>query len=81
MPDDGSRPFRFDPRIVRAVRESRGITREQLAVRLGYSVAVIAQFELGYRVPSLTKAAEFADALGIRLDDLLAINDTTAVAQ
>jgi transcriptional regulator with XRE-family HTH domain len=71
--------YRFDGERLRSIRESNKLTREELAARLHCSVARIAHAELGYNVPSISKAAEFAAALGIRVDDLL-IYDAEAVA-
>jgi transcriptional regulator with XRE-family HTH domain len=63
--------YRFDPSRLRSLRESKKISREELAARLRCSVSRVSHAELGYHEPSISKAAEFAAALGVRVDDLL----------
>jgi transcriptional regulator with XRE-family HTH domain len=75
MPSVPSRRFRFDGSRLRAVRESRGLTREELAVRMPCSVSRISHAELNYHTPHIEVLAELAAALGVRVDDLLVLDD------
>jgi transcriptional regulator with XRE-family HTH domain len=78
MPTPKPAPYRFDHARLRAIRESKQLTREELAARLHCSVSRVAHVELGYTEPGVSKAAEFAAALGVRVDDLL-VYDAAAV--
>ncbi len=56
---------------VRSVRESRGLTPEQLAERAGLKQEVISQIEEGSLLPSLSPLIRIARALGVRLGTFL----------
>ncbi len=56
---------------VATVRESLGITLEELAERSGCDVALIRRIEAGELVPSLAPLIKIARALGVRLGTLL----------
>lgn len=56
---------------VTTVRESLGLSREDLAERSGCNVAVIARIEDGEIVPSLAPLITISRALGVRLGTLL----------
>jgi transcriptional regulator with XRE-family HTH domain len=56
---------------VATVRESLGLTREQLAERSACDVAVIERIEAGEIVPSLAPLIKISRALGVRLGTLL----------
>jgi len=56
---------------VATVRESLGLTREDLAERSACDVAVIASIEAGDIVPSLAPLIKISRALGVRLGTLL----------
>lgn len=62
---------------VATVRESLGLSRDQLAERSGCDVAVIASIEAGDIVPSLAPLIKISRALGVRLGTLL--DDDTQV--
>lgn len=49
---------------IRVLRESSGITQKQLAESVGISRGAVAQFELGYKLPSLATLNALADVLG-----------------
>jgi transcriptional regulator with XRE-family HTH domain len=57
--------------IVRALREERGLTQDQLAERAGVSATYIGFIERGDNVPTLTIILQIASALKIRSADLL----------
>ena len=56
---------------VRAWREYRGLTQEELACRTGTSKAYISHIERGLRQPALTLTRALAAALGAPLDVLV----------
>lgn len=59
------------PARMRELRESRGLTRDQLAVAAATSSHSIAKLEQGVRAPSLELAWRVAKALKCSLDDLV----------
>jgi transcriptional regulator with XRE-family HTH domain len=67
--------YRVATERLRAIREAQQVSREELAARLHCSTSRVAQLELGYHVPGIGKLAEFAAALGVRVDDLLVLDD------
>jgi transcriptional regulator with XRE-family HTH domain len=76
--------YRFDGSRLRALREAGGETREQFAVRQHppCSVSTIAKAELGYCTPRIETVAQYAMALGVRVEDMLVLDDDIeAVAQ
>jgi transcriptional regulator with XRE-family HTH domain len=78
----GRQRYVFDGELYRAERELQGLTREELAVRLGCSVSQIAHVELNNNPwQSLTKVARFAAALGKRVDDFVVSDDEPVPAQ
>lgn len=57
---------------VRAQREQKGWTLEQLGDRMGRTDGkYLGEVERGYHSPTLTTAKEIADALGVRLAELV----------
>jgi transcriptional regulator with XRE-family HTH domain len=60
----------FDPAKLRAAREARGRSREEVAARAGCSVSVIAYWELGYRQPDPKLLPVVAAAIPVPLGDL-----------
>ena len=56
---------------LQAVRESRGLSMEQLADRADLKAAVIGQIESGALIPSLGPLIRIARALGVRLGTFL----------
>jgi transcriptional regulator with XRE-family HTH domain len=57
--------------LVRALREERGFTQDQLAERAGVSSTYIGFIERGDNVPTLTIILQIASALKVRSSDLL----------
>ena len=55
---------------LKAIRESRGLTQDALADRVGTSKQVISRYENGGRVPKITMAQKLADALNVSLKEL-----------
>lgn len=56
---------------IATVRDSLGLTVEQLAARSGCEAALVARIEAGELVPSLAPLVKIARALGVRLGTLL----------
>lgn len=56
---------------IRKIRESRGLTRPQLAERMGVSVSQITKLERGERRITTDWLASLASALGVRATELL----------
>lgn len=55
---------------LKAVRESRNATQEQLAKQIGVSQVFISRVEKGTKKISLDLAAEIADYLNVSLDEI-----------
>jgi transcriptional regulator with XRE-family HTH domain len=58
-------------RVVRRLREARGLTQEELAERAEISATYIGFVERGDNVPTLTIIIQIASALGARPSELL----------
>jgi transcriptional regulator with XRE-family HTH domain len=58
-------------KMIKALRESEGLTQSELAKRAGLTQAAISQFEEGKRVPSTRAIQKIADGLGVSLDTLV----------
>lgn len=52
-------------------RMQRKLSQEELAKRVGVSQAAIAQYETGAMVPRLYVTVKIANALSIKIDDLV----------
>lgn len=50
---------------LKAVREDRNMTQDELATLLGTSKQVISRYETGQRIPKITVAIEYAEKLNI----------------
>jgi transcriptional regulator with XRE-family HTH domain len=57
--------------VLQSTRLKRGLSQEQLAERSGVSVQHIAFIEQGRRKPQLKTLEKIADALGVRVKDLI----------
>jgi transcriptional regulator with XRE-family HTH domain len=58
-------------RLVRSARDARGLTQDELAVRMGVSRAAIASIETGRQKVSLDLLPRFARFLGVEPFELL----------
>lgn len=63
-------------RRIRALRERRGMTQEDLAARCGISVSFASLLERGERSPSYETLLQVASALQLPLWELLRLEDT-----
>ena len=59
----------FQENLIRA-RKARGMTQEELAVRLSISRQAVSKWETGESLPDLYKLAALADELGVSTDEL-----------
>jgi transcriptional regulator with XRE-family HTH domain len=75
VPKTRQAPFRYDPSPLRAAREERGLTREQVATAARCSVAAVATTELGYKRPGPELLAHLCAIVGLTLDDLFVAID------
>ncbi|REK54670.1 MAG: transcriptional regulator [Thermobacillus sp.] len=55
---------------IRAFRKLKGLTQQQLADRMGVSVAVLGSLERGTRRPDSRLMQRIAESLGIDYDEL-----------
>ena len=65
----------IDGKKMRALREARGMTQEQLAEAVGVARPIITRAETGAKELSLAVAAAVARELGCKVDDLLRRTD------
>lgn len=56
---------------MRAIREKRGMTLEEMASYLGTTKQALSRYERGERTPKITVAAKYAKMLNIDLEDLI----------
>jgi transcriptional regulator with XRE-family HTH domain len=56
---------------LKTLRESKGLTQEQLAKRAGISRAYLARLETGRHDPHLSRLRKLAKALGVKVGRLL----------
>jgi transcriptional regulator with XRE-family HTH domain len=56
---------------IRVVRTRAGLTQERLAERLGVETLSVSRFETGRRGVSIPTLFRIADALGVRVQDLI----------
>lgn len=69
---------------LKRLRESRGLTRVEIAKRLNMTPAAYGAYELGKREPKFDKLCEIADLLHASIDDLLGYvphNDANRIAK
>ena len=59
----------FSALRLRRAREAAGLTREQLAVEVGRSYPMLAQYESGIKQPSLEALTRIAEALDRPIGD------------
>ena len=56
---------------IKALREARGLTQEQLAEKIGVSIETISSIERGIKMPRLQNFVAIANQLGVSADELL----------
>ncbi|HEX3692377.1 MAG TPA: XRE family transcriptional regulator [Solirubrobacteraceae bacterium] len=81
--EDDSRWETFDSKVigarVKALRESSGLSLRDLAEHSGVSAPMLSQVERGETSPTLTVAAKIAAGLGLRLSQLLRLDEYGSV--
>lgn len=65
-------------KILRELREKRGLTLEQVAEELGLRNQYVSNYELGKRKPDYDILSRFADFYGVTVDYLLGRNEKPA---
>jgi DNA-binding XRE family transcriptional regulator len=75
VPKTPAPTFRFDPTLLRAARQARGLLQDDVAERAEASRSLVALAELGYRRPAVETLARIADVVGVSLDDLFVPED------
>lgn len=58
--------------VLRKLREERGLSQEALAVRAGTTAGTLARLELGQSDPSWSTICAVAEALDVRLQEIIA---------
>jgi transcriptional regulator with XRE-family HTH domain len=64
---------------IRGLRRERGLTLDLLAERSGVSRAMISKLERGEKNPTLVVAAKVAEGLGVRLSQLVGVEERREV--
>ena len=54
-----------------AIRKARGLTQDELSRISGVPRITIARYETGRVDPTMANAKKLADALGVKIDDLI----------
>jgi transcriptional regulator with XRE-family HTH domain len=82
-PSAAGAPENLDPAgigaRVKALRESSSLSLRELALRSGVSAPMLSQVERGETSPTLTVAARIAAGLGLRLSQLLRLDEEGSV--
>lgn len=60
---------------IRSIRETKGLTQEQVAEKLGISTSVYGDIERGENDPKLSKLQKIAEAFEIELSELVDLTD------
>lgn len=58
-------------RNIQKVRKSKGLTQEELAEKLGISLTYMGRIEIAQRIPNLKMLYRIAEALGVKVRDLI----------
>ncbi|MFL1430294.1 MULTISPECIES: helix-turn-helix domain-containing protein [unclassified Nocardiopsis] len=61
----------FDRAAMRRIREERGVSRQELADRVGRHASSIKRWEHGIKTPLLDTIGRLADALGVEYTALI----------
>ncbi len=61
--------------VIRTYRKKKGITQEEMAVRLGVSTPAVNKWENGNSMPDILLLAPIARLLGITVDELLSFRE------
>jgi len=69
---NASYTWRLDPDVLRVARVRAGLTREELATRIGRSAQSVGLYERGVMNPDPDIIVAIADALGVEPLDIMA---------
>lgn len=58
----------FDGKRLKELRESRGLTQNELALKAGLHLTTIGCYEINRREPKATQLKILADALGVKME-------------
>lgn len=61
--------------VIRKYRKSKGMTQEEMAVRLGITASAVNKWENGNSFPDIMLLAPIARLLGITTDELLSFRE------
>jgi transcriptional regulator with XRE-family HTH domain len=67
--------------VLRKLREERGLSQEALAVRAGTTAGTLARLELGQSDPSWSTICAVAEALDVRLREVIAAVEAQRAAK
>ena len=67
------KPTSFGERL-RQIRKERGETQDEFAARIGTSKQVLSRYESGQRIPKISLAEKYAQALSVSVDYLMGKN-------
>jgi transcriptional regulator with XRE-family HTH domain len=56
---------------IQKIRKEQGYTQEKLADKLGISLTHYGYLEIGYKIPNMHMLQKIADALGVKVKDLI----------
>jgi putative transcriptional regulator len=65
---------------IKALRQRRGLTQQQLADLLGLDQARISAYEVGRKSPPIHRLPVIAAALGVSINDIFAVGQQTDTA-
>lgn len=65
--------------FIRETRMNKGVSIKELANKIGVSESMLFSVERGKRNLSVTLAADIADALGVKVIDLLGLKESDAL--
>ncbi len=60
---------------IKRIREEKGISGEELAIRIGLSRQYIFYLEKGYKKPTVENLYAISQELGVSMDELCGVND------
>lgn len=63
---------------IKAIREEKGMTLEEMAAYLETTKQALSRYERGERTPKITIAAKFAEKLGLPLKELVGVDGEEA---
>ena len=59
----------FKGKKLKEIRERKGLTQDELAIKTGLHLTTIGKYEIDSREPKATQLKRLADALGVRMEE------------